>query len=149
VRISRLNKRSEVVSGSPDGKSLSQDRQREDHRRYRGSAGDCQDPYSSRPTRPRPASLPGAASRSIPNSLRAETGCQRKPTTALGLAFEQAPRRGTNKALPTAESPAPTKQNRHCHYTLVRLTTRRSGAIAPVNEKRCLNFLYKVILPRK
>ena len=33
----------------------------------------------------------GAAGRSIPNGLRAETGCQRKPTMALGLSLRERP----------------------------------------------------------
>jgi len=42
----------------------------EDHRRHRRSAGDCQNPYSSGPTHPRPATLPCAAIRFIPDNLR-------------------------------------------------------------------------------
>ena len=54
--------------------------------RHRRSAGDCQNPYSSGPADPRP----GAASRFIPDNLRAEN---RLPTQADGAArseFERA-----------------------------------------------------------
>ena len=55
----------------------------------RRSAGDCQNPQPSRPARPRPAALPGAAIRFIPSGLRAETGCQREPTAPLALSASE------------------------------------------------------------
>jgi Putative transposase len=64
-------------------------RRLEDHRRHRRSAGDCQNPRPSEPAYPRPTSLPRTAIRSIPNGLRAETGCQRKPTMPLGLSLSE------------------------------------------------------------
>jgi len=54
-------------------------RQLEDHRRHRRSAGGCQNPNLSGPADPRP----GAASRFIPDNLRAEN---RLPTQADGAA---------------------------------------------------------------
>ena len=41
------------------------------------------------------------------------------------------------------QGPKTPPQQRDFHQTLVRLTTRRSGDIAPVREKGCLNFLYR------
>jgi hypothetical protein len=78
-------------------------RQLKDHRRHRRSAGDCQNPYSSGPADPRP----GAASRFIPDNLRAEN---RLPTQADGAArseFERAARSGTLRAPPTTTPPKP------------------------------------------
>ena len=37
------------------------------------------------PTHPRPAACPGAAIRSVPNNLRAKTGCQRNPSPPIAL----------------------------------------------------------------
>jgi hypothetical protein len=82
-------------------------RQLKDHRRHRRSAGDCQNPYSSGPADPRPAARPGAASRFIPDNLRAEN---RLPTQADGAArseFERAARSGILRAPPTAAPPEP------------------------------------------
>jgi Putative transposase len=45
-------------------------RQLEDYRRHRRSAGDCQNPRPSGPAHPRPATLPCAAIRFIPDNLR-------------------------------------------------------------------------------
>jgi hypothetical protein len=39
------------------------------------------------------------------------------------------------------------RQERNFHQTLVRLTTRRFGDIAPASEKGCLNFLYAAPSP--
>ena len=66
-------------------------RRLEDHRRHRRSAGDCQNPRPSEPAYPGPTSLPRTAIRSIPNGLRAETGCQRKPTMPLSLSLSERP----------------------------------------------------------
>ena len=78
-------------------------RQLKDHRRHRRSAGDCQNPYSSGPADPRPAARPGAASRFIPDNLRAEN---RLPTQADGAArseFERAAR-SSSKMLVSSSS---------------------------------------------
>jgi hypothetical protein len=58
-------------------------RQLKDHRRHRRAAGDCQNPQPSGLAHPRPATLPGAAIRFIPDNLRAEN---RLPTRADGAA---------------------------------------------------------------
>src|SRR6266850_1187487 len=117
-------------------------RQLKDHRRYRRSAGDCQNPYSSGPADPRPAARPGAASRFIPDNLRAEN---RLPTQADGAArseFERAARSGTLRAPPTTTPPKPAKATLGFSSTERRLTTRRADDIAPIRKKGCLNFLY-------
>jgi hypothetical protein len=44
---------------------------------------------------------------------------------------------------PWAEAgPKDSSQQRDFHQTIVRLTTRRFGDMAPVSEKGCLNFLF-------
>jgi hypothetical protein len=75
-------------------------RQLKDHRRHRRSAGDCQNPYSSGPADPRPAARPGAASRFIPDNLRAEN---RLPTQADGAARSEFERKRTQWALTKEE----------------------------------------------
>ena len=77
------------------------------NRRQRRAAGNCQNPQPSGPADPRPAALPRAASRFIPNDLRAEN---RLPTQADGAArseCERAARSGTLRAPPTAAPPKP------------------------------------------
>src|SRR5215813_10695640 len=70
----------------------------------RRSAGDCQNPHPSGPTHPRPAACPGAAIRSVPNNLRAKTGCQRNPSPPLALSSSER-RRRANRALPATAPP--------------------------------------------
>jgi hypothetical protein len=117
----------------------------EDHRRpfdrHRRSAGDCQNPRPSEPIHPRPASVPRAASRSIPNGLRAETGCQRKPTMPLGLSLSERPDGEQIKRFRPLRRPTQPKRHRDFHQTERRLTTPRSGDIAPARKKGGLKFL--------
>jgi hypothetical protein len=72
--------------------------------------------------------------------LRAETGCQRKPTKLLSLAYERALRRETNQAHSVAASPEPSEAKPQLHQTHVRLTTRRFDDIAPDVRDRAIDF---------
>ena len=92
------------------------------------------------PTVPHLAPLRGESSYSKGLEMR-----NRLPTQADDVArfeFERAPQRGTIQRFRPLHRPNQPKQNRNFHQTLVRLTTRRFGDIAPVREKRCLNLLY-------
>ena len=64
-------------------------------------------------------------------------------TAALGLSLSERPNGEQIKRFRPLHRPNRPTQNRNFHQTLVRLTTRRFGAIAPVREKGCLNFLYE------
>src|SRR5262249_210030 len=74
----------------------------------------------------------GAARKPIRETFFGSAGIRVSSQTASPLA---GPMRGPKTPPATARF----------HQTLVRLTTRRSGDIAPVTEKGCLKFLY---LPR-
>ena len=106
------------------------------------SAGDCQNPQPSGLARPRPAALPGAAIRSIPNGLRAQTGCQRKPTAPLALSSSERPDGGQITRLRPLRRPSQPKQHRDFHQAERELTTPRPGDIAGARKKGGLNFLY-------
>jgi hypothetical protein len=108
----------------------------EDHCRDRRSADDCQNPHPSGPTHPRPAACPGAAIRSVPNNLRAKTGCQRNPS-----------RRRANRAPPaTAPPELAGAKPRFSLFSLNSFTIDTLGGTAlyiSVRKKGCLNFLFK------
>jgi NAD(P)-dependent dehydrogenase (short-subunit alcohol dehydrogenase family) len=102
-----------------------------DHRRHRRSAGDCQNPYSSGPADPRP----GAASRFIPDNLRAEN---RLPTQADGAArseFERAARSGTLRAPPTTTPPKPAEATLGFSSTRKTIDNSPAGDIARARKK--------------
>jgi hypothetical protein len=73
--------------------------------------------------------------------LRAETGCQRKPTLPLGLSLSERPDGEQIARFPPMYRPNHPKQNHDFHLTHVQLITRRFSDIAPVKEKGRLNFL--------
>jgi hypothetical protein len=117
-------------------------RQLKDHRRHRRSAGDCHNPYSSGPADPRPAARPGAASRFIPDNLRAEN---RLPTQADGAArseFERAARSGTLRAPPTTTPPKPAEATLGFSSTRKTIDNSPGWRYSPDQKKGCLNFLY-------
>jgi hypothetical protein len=66
--------------------------------------------------------------------LRAETGCQRKPTLPLGLSLSERPDGEQIARFRSMHRPNHPKQNRDFHYAHVRLITRRFGDIAPVKK---------------
>ena len=63
---------------------------------------------------------------------------------AFGLSLSERPDGEQIKRFRPLHRPNRPKQNRNFHQTLVRLTTRRFGDIAPGREKGCLNFLYRL-----
>jgi hypothetical protein len=136
----------------------------EDHRRHRRSASDPEDTHPSGLSHPCPTSLPRTASRSIPNELigrkRAKTTrsrafyplagfevtteanrLPRKATMPLGLSLSEHSNGEQIMRFRPLHRPDYPKQTRDFHQTIVRLTTRRFGDIAPVRKKGCLNFL--------
>ena len=62
-------------------------RQSEDHRRHRGSPGDCENPLSFGCAYSRAAAFPGTASRSVPSGLIYITVCSPKISSTSGLLF--------------------------------------------------------------
>ena len=110
-------------------------RRLEDHRRYRRSAGDCQNPYSSGPAYPCPAARAVAAIRFIPSGLRAETGYQRKPSPPLGLSSSERCDLKHFARLRLLRRPSQQKQHRDFHQTEKGLTTPQSGDIARSRNK--------------
>jgi len=62
----------------------------------------------------------------------------------LGLSLSERPDGEHIKRFRPLHRPNHPKQKRNFHQTIVRLTTRRFGDIAPVSEKGCLNFLYAI-----
>jgi hypothetical protein len=67
-------------------------------------------------------------SRSIPNGLRAQTGCRRKSNAAARSEFERAARSGTLRAPPTTTPPKPAEA------TLGFSSTRKTIDIPPVRR---------------
>ena len=123
-------------------------RQLKDHRRpfdeaqdrHRRSAGDCQNPYSSGPADPRPGR---AASRFIPDNLRAEN---RLPTQADGAArseFERAARSGTLRAPPTTTPPKPAEATLGFSSTRKTIDNSPGWRYCSGQKKGALNFLYR------
>ena len=75
--------------------------------RYRGSAGDCQDPHLSEPTHPRPAERAVAAIRSLPDNLRSPNRLRKRADRGTRSDCEPGARKGTFRAPRAAASPKP------------------------------------------
>jgi hypothetical protein len=103
-------------------------RQLEDHRRHRRSAGDCQNPRPSGPAHPRPATLPCAAIRFIPDNLRSRKPVANGSRRAARSEFERAARSGTLRAPPSAAPPKPAEA------TLGFSSNRKTIDIPPVRR---------------
>jgi len=102
--------------------------------------GDCQNPQPSRPADPRPAARPGAASRFIPDNLRAEN---RLPTQADGAArseFERAARSGTLRAPPTTTPPKPAEATLGFSSTRKTIDTSPGWRYSSDQKKRLFKF---------
>jgi hypothetical protein len=106
----------------------------------RRSAGDCQNPQPSRPARPRPAALPGAAIRFIPSGLRAETGCQREPTAPLALSASERRDKEQIAPLRAVRRPIQPKQHWDFHQRESRLTTLQVLRYCSGQKKRWFKF---------
>ena len=115
----------------------------EDHRRHRRSAGDCQNPRPSGPTDPRPAPLPCASIRSIPNDPNSQN---RLPTRADGAARSEFERAASIPNTSRASRPLlrPSRPIQHwvSHQTERKLTTLLVLRYSSGHKKGGLNFLY-------
>src|SRR5919106_3697770 len=112
----------------------------EDHHRYRRSAGDYQNPHPSGPADPRPAALPGAAVRSFPNDLRAETGCQRNPSPPLALSSSARRDGAPIEHFRAAAPPEPAEAKPRFSPNSCALDTLGSSALYLRQKKRWFKF---------
>ena len=91
----------------------------------------------------RPAALPGAAVRSFPNDLRAETGCQRNPSPPLALSLSARRDGAPIEHFRAAAPPEPAEAKPRFSPNSVRLTrsaVRRYISARKKGKKRWFKF---------